>query len=142
MELRLPEQVQTELDLQALLTALRTKRADESQTSLLQSFWQANPKISPDENYRKMLVEQVEKIVEDSEKVTISLAQAPDSEFLTELVSWLRSNVKPYLVLDVQIDPMLIGGLVLRTREHIYDWSLRRQLNTTKPKLTELLYAS
>lgn len=142
MHLKLPEEVQTQLDLQALLGALRAKRPQATQASLLNLFWQINPKISTDENYRSLLLEQMEKILESSEKVTISLAQSPDSEFLSELVGWLRANVNPYLVVDIQIDPMLVGGLVLRTREHIYDWSLQRQLVQTKPKLTELLYAS
>lgn len=141
MQLKLPEEIQTEADLLVLLEALQAKRPHEAQASLLKLFWEANPKISSDENYRKTLVEQMKKIVEDSEKVTVSLAQAPDTEFLTELVGWFRSNVKPYLVLDVQVEPMLIGGMVLRTREHIYDWSLQCQLTETKPKLTELLYA-
>ncbi len=141
MQLKLPDAIQTEGALQALLEALQAKHPHEAQASILKLFWEANPKISPDENYRKTLVEQMEKIVTDSEKVTISLAQIPDSEFLTELVVWFRSNVKPYLVLEVQVEPILVGGMVLRTREHIYDWSLQRQLTQTKPKLTELLYA-
>lgn len=142
MHLKLPDQILTTFDWQSFLAALQTKNPDASQTVLLDAFWRANPKISPDQSFRPALMKQADHMNEALEKVTVSFAQQPDTEFLVELITWFRVNIKAYLVLDVQTDPLLIGGMVLRSNEHLYDWSLRHKLTDTKPKLTELLHAS
>jgi len=50
----------------------------------------------------------------------------------TKLERWLHAKVR----MDVQVDPQLIGGLVIQTRDHVLDQSLKGQLE----KLEGVLY--
>jgi F-type H+-transporting ATPase subunit delta len=47
------------------------------------------------------------------------------------LESWLKSKVR----MDVQVDSTLIGGLVIQTRDHVLDQSLKGQLKKLRQEL-------
>jgi len=48
------------------------------------------------------------------------------------LEAWLKSKVR----MDVQVDASLIGGLVIQTRDHVLDQSLKGQLKKLQQQLT------
>ena len=61
--------------------------------------------------------------------VRITLAAIPSAPIKHKIVAWLRTN----------ISPSMLGGMVVISGSHIYDWSLRRQLLESKDKLDGVL---
>ncbi len=60
--------------------------------------------------------------------VHVTFAVDADPEFLQQLVAWLRTEVHPQSLLSVGLQPGLIGGMYMRTPNHIHDFSLRSVL--------------
>jgi len=60
------------------------------------------------------------------------LSESQQKDLQGKLEKWLRSKVR----MDVQVDSSLIGGLVIQTRNHVLDQSLKGQLK----KLEGVLY--
>ena len=60
------------------------------------------------------------------------LSDSQQKELQGKLEAWLKSKVR----MDVQVDASLIGGLVIQTRDHVLDQSLKGQLK----KLEGVLY--
>lgn len=59
------------------------------------------------------------------------LSEAQKKQLQQALEKWLNSKVR----MDVQVDAQLIGGLVIQTRDHILDQSLKGQLAKLKAQL-------
>ena len=60
------------------------------------------------------------------------LSESQKKDLQGKLEKWLKSKVR----MDVQVDSTLIGGLVIQTRDHVLDQSLKGQLK----KLEGVLY--
>ena len=69
----------------------------------------------------------------------ISFAADPSAAFMAKLVTWLRRNIHPQLLVRVGLQPTIAAGCVLRTQNHSYDFSLRRRLIGSRPILIESL---
>jgi F-type H+-transporting ATPase subunit delta len=62
------------------------------------------------------------------------LSESQTKDLQMKLEAWLKSKVR----MDVQVDATLIGGLVVQTRDHVLDQSLKGQLK----KLEGVLYGN
>lgn len=72
----------------------------------------------------------------------ISFAADPSAAFMAKLVTWLRHNIHPQLLVRVGLQPTIAAGCVLRTQNHSYDFSLRHHLIGSRPILIESLRKS
>jgi F-type H+-transporting ATPase subunit delta len=59
------------------------------------------------------------------------MSEAQQKELQGKLEKWLKSKVR----MNVQVDPSLIGGLIIRTRDHVLDQSLKGQLKRLRQEL-------
>src|SRR5262245_32979289 len=57
-------------------------------------------------------------------RTAFPMPEAQQKELQKKLETWLKSKVR----MDVQVDSSLIGGLVIQTRDHVLDQSLKGQL--------------
>lgn len=57
--------------------------------------------------------------------------EAQQKDLQVKLEKWLKSKVR----MDVQVDPSLIGGLVIQTRDHVLDQSVKGQLKKLQQQL-------
>jgi len=58
---------------------------------------------------------------------------------LQELVLWFRKSVNKQTLLEVGLQPALVGGVYIRTPNHVHDFSLRSKLQGQRELLmTEL----
>lgn len=69
----------------------------------------------------------------------ISFAAEPSAAFTARIVEWLRANVSKYTLLQVGLQPSIAAGCVLRSTNKVFDMSLRRYLQDSKPKMVELM---
>jgi F-type H+-transporting ATPase subunit delta len=59
------------------------------------------------------------------------LSDAQQKDLKTKIEAWLKAKVR----MTVQLDASLIGGLVIQTRDHIWDQSLKGQLKRLQQQL-------
>ena len=65
-------------------------------------------------------------------KAAFPMTEVQQKELQAKLENWLKSKVR----MEIQVDPALIGGLVIQTRDHVLDQSLKGQLEKLKSQLT------
>lgn len=58
----------------------------------------------------------------------MSFSAEPDNVFMEKIISWLRLNIHPILILQVGIQPNIGAGFTLRTPNRFFDFSLRQHL--------------
>jgi len=65
-------------------------------------------------------------------RTAFALSEAQRQQLQAKLEGWLKSKVR----MDIQMDPQLIGGLTIQTRDQILDQSLRGQLKRLQAQLS------
>lgn len=71
--------------------------------------------------------------------VHISFASNPSASFITKLVTWLRSNIHPQLMVRVGLEPAIAAGCILRTTNRQFDFSLRQNFAQQQDVLLDLI---
>lgn len=74
------------------------------------------------------IITKVETALQSSPQIHISLPSLPQNEIRLDLAGWFRNNISPKVLLSFSADSTLGGGMALRTRNHLYNFSLRRLL--------------
>jgi len=64
-------------------------------------------------------------------KTAFPMSETQKTNLQSKLEKWLSSKVR----MAVQVDPSIIGGLVLQTRDHVIDQSLQGQLKKLRQQL-------
>jgi hypothetical protein len=72
-------------------------------------------------------------------EVHIMLAALPNRAQREAFVNWFRSNTTPHLFISFVADRNLGGGIVVRTPDHVYDYSWKQELLTGRDKLVGIL---
>jgi F0F1-type ATP synthase delta subunit len=80
-------------------------------------------------------------IEETAPTIHVSFASDPSSAFVAKLVTWLRGNIHPTVLLQIGLQPTLAAGCVVRTPNKVFDLSLRQSLAAQRVKLIEALDA-
>ena len=60
--------------------------------------------------------------------VQITLAFEPNDETLTLFSDWIKKNVNPELLIDLQFDKTIVGGILLIADGVYKDYSIRKRL--------------
>ncbi len=78
---------------------------------------------------RKRLHEFLVDIREQAPTMHVSFSTDPSPLFLDKLVTWLRKEMHPLLLLTVGIQPNIGAGCVVRTTNKYFDFSLRQHFS-------------
>lgn len=92
-----------------------------------------------DEKERQNLVSEIKTIQTSAPLIHISFASEPSPSALGQILVWLRTNIHPYTLLQVGLQPTISAGCVLRTPNKVFDMSLRSYLDNQKGYLVELV---
>jgi len=65
----------------------------------------------------------------------VTTATAVDAKVLADIQKTLESKTGKKIVLEMEVDPSLIGGLVVRMGDSLYDASIAKQLKNIKKEL-------
>lgn len=87
---------------------------------------------------QKLLVE-LDDIKKNAFTIHISFQSEPSLEILQKLIEWLRKEIDPSMFIQVGLQPNIAAGIILRTPNHQFDFSLRQHLYQNKSKLIEAL---
>ncbi len=69
----------------------------------------------------------------------ISFASDPKPAFLAKLVTWLRNEIHPLLLVNVGLQPGIAAGCIVRTANKYFDFSLRKHLADNNKLLVQAL---
>jgi F-type H+-transporting ATPase subunit delta len=64
-------------------------------------------------------------------RAAFPMSEAQQKDLQIKLEKWLKSKVR----MDVQVDSSLIGGVLIQTRDHVLDQSLKGQLEKLRHQL-------
>jgi hypothetical protein len=86
-------------------------------------------KIDPaDAKALAKLKEDLRKMKDKAPVIHMTFASEVDPYLLQKLVIWLREHIHPNAFVSVGLQPSLIGGVYVRTPNHVFDFSLKAVL--------------
>ena len=85
------------------------------------------------------LLKRLEYVKLNAPNVHISFPTDPSQEVLQKLVTWLRKEIEPNIVIQVGLQPTIAAGIVLQTPNHQFDFSLRQHLYKNRGMLKEAI---
>lgn len=85
------------------------------------------------------LVSELDRLSRKASIVTITLAAPAPGSLKKTLVAWCRENLSGDVLVSFQFNANLLGGMVVRSGSHIFDWSFRRAIMENRAKFPEVL---
>ena len=79
------------------------------------------------------------KIKDHAPVMDMTFANEVDPYLLQKLVLWLRTEIHPHALLDVGLQPSLVGGVYLRTPNKVHDFSVKALLKNKRDIIFEEL---
>lgn len=93
------------------------------------------------EDDRKALRDLLSDLRRSAPVMHISFASDPPANFLIRLITWLRAEIDPQLVLKIGLQPTIAAGCVLRTNNKYFDFSLRQHIEDKADVLMQQIKA-
>lgn len=87
----------------------------------------------------EVLLGELEHHKQQAPTIAITLAAPATEPVKKTLTAWCRKELSPDILVSFEFNRGLLGGMVVRYGSHVHDWSLRRQLMTTKTSFAEVL---
>ncbi len=84
---------------------------------------------------RERLVQFLQTVSQSAPSIHMSFATDPSAAFIAKIVSWLRANIHPLVLLQIGLQPSIAAGTVIRTTNHVFDLSLRSHFDAQKAQL-------
>lgn len=69
----------------------------------------------------------------------VTFASDAEPEIVEQIVGWIREKLHPLALVTTGVQPNLVGGCVVRTPDHIYDFSLRERFHAHRSSFVEAL---
>lgn len=93
------------------------------------------------EKDRQALIDGLKTIKAKAPAIHISFSRDPSAAFMQKLVTWLRAEIHPQILVRVGLQPTIGAGCIVRTTNRQFDMSLRKQLSESRGILVEKLAA-
>lgn len=72
----------------------------------------------------------------------VTFASDAEPGIVEQIVGWIRERLHPLALVTTGVQPNLVGGCVVRTPDHIYDFSLRERFHSHRSSFVEALNAA
>jgi hypothetical protein len=92
-------------------------------------FLQQNSIDVGKDQVRMVVKDQLRKLKDKAPVIHMTFAAEADPEFLQQLTAWIRQNIHPQALLSIGMQPSLVGGVYMRTPNHVHDFSLKSLLH-------------
>lgn len=158
MSLKLPTELSSSQDLRAVTNQIRgyahwlersnvelkvTGKESEQSPAVSQAAaqiikdWHGPNKI--DRHSLDELMAALEDCLQRTPRIYITLAAPPSGELKKTLVDWCRRNIDPSILVEIDFNSTILGGMAVRFGSHIYDWSFRRAILENRSNFPEVL---
>ncbi len=84
------------------------------------------------ENDRKILFQFLQAIHSKAPLLHMSFSSDPSPLFQQRLVTWIRQQMHPYLLLQIGLQPNIGAGCVVRSTNKFFDFSLRERFKSQR----------
>jgi len=98
----------------------------------LSDFLDLNKINIADDQTRMATKEQLRVLKDKAPIIHMTFAVDADPDFLQQLVTYLRANIHPQTLVSVGLQPSLVGGVYMRTPNHVHDFSIRSLLQNKR----------
>ena len=85
------------------------------------------------------LIGTLEHYLKTAPTLTVTLAAPAPKTVKQSIVGWCRDHIAPDVLVNVQFNATILGGMVVRHGSHVFDWSFRRQILDNRDKFPEVL---
>ncbi len=99
-----------------------------------------NLKLNNKSNLDDLLVN-INNIKLKSPVVHVSFSVDPSVLFLERITAWFRQEIHPTLLLTIGLQPTIGAGLIVRTNNKYFDFSLRQQLVLARKNFVKIIEA-
>ncbi|HTE57745.1 MAG TPA: hypothetical protein VK694_03290 [Verrucomicrobiae bacterium] len=93
------------------------------------------------EQDRKQLLTFLTAVKARSPVLHMSFGADPSPLFLSKLMTWLRAEIHPQVLLQVGLQPNIGAGMIMRTTNKQFDFSLRHRFKKQRDTLVQRLHA-
>lgn len=144
MSFKLPDMIIRKKDAQRVCDELRELRkqpnldqALENVSDEARSVASINQKIIKDSDIAT-LVSELEKTIKNAPVFEVILPTIPHDSFLEDIGKWFRQEIHPYSLLKISVRRSIGGGIVLRSKNRLFDLSFRPHILAAKDELPEV----
>jgi F0F1-type ATP synthase delta subunit len=116
-------------------TSLKLPRTSRLMDEVIQ-LNQINVLVEPE---RQRLAEFLLQVRKHAPVLHISFSADPSPLFTQKLVTWLRREIHPFVLLQIGLQPNIGAGCVVRTTNQYFDFSLRQNFIEKRGLLAEKL---
>lgn len=116
-------------------TALQLPRTGK----LLEELLQLNDLNALQEDDRQKAKAVLERLRTDAPQLHFSFSTDPSPLFLKRLMTWLRDNIHPQLLIQVGLRPTIGAGVTVRSTNKYFDFSLHQQFKQHSHELHRAL---
>ena len=100
---------------------------------------EANKLDLRDSHARQSLLAFLKLLRKEAPKIHMSFSADPSPQFLEKLMTWLRANIHPHVLVAVGLQPGIGAGCVLRTTNRYFDMSLGKSFADKRELLMKRL---
>jgi len=93
------------------------------------------------ESDRKQLQQMLNSVREKAPIIHVSFGVDPAPAFVEKLMTWLRKEIHPLVLITVGLQPTIGAGCIVRTANHQFDFSLRQDFLSKRDLLASMLVA-
>jgi len=108
-------------------------------SALMEELAEANHVDLSVSHGRQSLLAFLKLLRKDAPRVHMSFSADPSPQFMLKLMTWLRTNVHPHVLVAVGLQPGIGAGCVLRTTNKYFDMSLGKSFADSRSLLMERL---
>jgi hypothetical protein len=89
---------------------------------------------------RKLLKRFLELVEDMAPRLHFSFSADPSAAFTEKLISWLRQEINPHLIITIGLQPSIGAGCMVRTANKYFDFSLKQTFIDQRPFLMKKLF--
>lgn len=108
-------------------------------SNLFEEFNALNNLNLLDKTHRAQGYAFLQKLRTEAPVVHVSFNTDPSALFLQKLITWIRQQLHPFVLLQIGLNPGIGAGCMLRTTNKFFDFSLRQRFNDQRPLLISKL---
>lgn len=88
---------------------------------------------------RKQLLKFLQAVKKQAPVMHISFSADPSVAFIEKLMTWLRREIHPQVLLTIGLQPTIGAGCMIRSTNHYFDFTLRHKFDAQRDMLIEKL---
>lgn len=108
-------------------------------SNLFEEFSALNNLNMLDKAHRAQAYAFLQQLRNEAPVIHVSFNTDPSALFLQKLITWIRQQLHPFVLLQIGLNPGIGAGCMLRTTNKFFDLSLRQRFNDQRPLLISKL---